>query len=239
LGAVVLLCWLDAAAAQPAPAIERRPLLRELVTGMEYVRKSPDLRQILIMLILSGIANGLFMALLRPLVGEALHGGDSQYTQLVSFFGLGGLLGPVVGYYAGQRFGLGRTLLAAFVIEAILLSLLSNVQSMQLATVIMLFWGLNEFAVLPCYMSYVHLRTEPETMGRTFAVFGQAEYMPQVFAAALVGVVGSRLPVQQILAITSIAYLALLVLTLPSQGSRALRANRQLALALPQSAGSD
>jgi predicted MFS family arabinose efflux permease len=227
-GAALLLSLLDQTATQPTLPTVRPAFLTEFWKGVHYVRTTPDLRQILTMLAMSGIANGLFTPLLRPLVEESLHGDDALYAKMFSVFGIGGMLGPLIGFYAGRYFGLGRVLLAAFVIEAVLLTLLSRAHSPQLGTVIMLLWGMNEFAMLPCYMSYVHLRTEPAMMGRTFALFEQVEYIPQLAAAALVGILAGRLPAQGILTVAGVGYLILVMLTLPSQGSRMLAARGHL-----------
>jgi predicted MFS family arabinose efflux permease len=52
--------------------------------------------------------------LIRPFVSEVLHGGDQTYAWLIGAFGVGGMVAPAVGYWAGRRFGLGRVIATVF-----------------------------------------------------------------------------------------------------------------------------
>jgi predicted MFS family arabinose efflux permease len=197
-------------------------LIREVVDGMRYVKSEPDLRQILIILVTAGAAIGLLMPLLLPFVHEVLHGSDQLYATLIFWFGLGGLIGPFVGHALGRFIGLGRTLILCALAEALLLTLWSRAQDHRLSIALLVLWGIEVFALIPCYTSYLHTYAKRELMGRTFALFDQAVYVPQIASALVVVSLGNRLPTQALLTGAGICYFTIIASTLWSQGARRL-----------------
>lgn len=198
-------------------------LWADIVAGFRYVRSEPDLRQIFIILLASGMAIGLLMPLLRPFIQEALGGNDNTYASLIVWFGAGGLLGPLLGYLLGRTLGLGRTLICCFFLDALVFTLWSRMTVVWAASAGLFVWGLVVFALIPCYTSYLHTYAKKEFMGRTFALFDQTSYSPQILAALLIAVFGSRLPVVLILTLAGLSYLGIVLTTLPSEGGRLLR----------------
>lgn len=218
----VLLSRLREPPRQHAGRQEAR-LWADIAAGFRYVRSEPDLRQIFIILLASGMAIGLLMPLLRPFIQEALGGNDKTYASLIVWFGAGGLLGPLLGYLLGRALGLGRTLIFCFFLDALVFTLWSRMTAVWAASAGLFVWGLVVFALIPCYTSYLHTYAKKEFMGRTFALFDQTSYSPQILAALLIAVFGARLPVVLILTLAGLSYLGIVLTTLPSEGGRLLR----------------
>lgn len=208
-----------------APSEASQGMLHEVAAGFRYVLFAPDLRQIFIILVTAGVAMGLVMPLLLPFVHEVLHGSDQQYASLIFWFGLGGIIGPFVGHALGQRLGLGKTLLGCALTEAALLTLWSRADRMWLSIALLVLWGVEVFALIPCYTSYLHTYAKKEFMGRTFALFDQAVYIPQILSAFVVVLLGSRLPTQGILTTAGICYFTIIFASMWTLGARTLMAN--------------
>ena len=223
----LLLLLLAAQTARPQ-ASEEESLMAEIRAGFAYVRAAPDLRQIAVILLVAGMANGLYTPLLRPFIEEVLRGGDELYAHMFMAFGAGGMLGPLLGYLLGRRLGVGRILTWTFILEGALLLLLTRTHSPRTAVVLMFLWGVNEFTMLPCYMSYVHLFARKEMMGRTFALLDMGEFLPQIVAAGLIFGLGNLLPTQHILTVTSACYLAIAIWVFFSKGGRLLRTSQPI-----------
>lgn len=196
---------------------------RDIRDGFQYVRAEPDLRQIFIILLASGLAFGLMIPLLRPFVKESLQGSDAVYAALVAWFGAGGIFGPPIGFVLGRSLGLGRTLLLCFFLDAVVFTLWALTTTLWLSCVLLFVWGMVVFAQIPCYTSYFHTYAKKEFMGRTFALFDQTSYLPQVLAAGLITTLGEQLPVVKLLIAAGVVYVAIMLLTLPSAGGRMLR----------------
>jgi len=202
------------------------PFFRAVWEGFDYVRGEKDLFTIQLTLILSNSTLGLMFPLLRPFIDQVLHGRDETYGMVIAVFGFGGLVGPLLGYVAGKRLGLGRTILTAFYIEAVLFIIWTRVPLIWLSCVVLFVWGINVFMMIPCYLSYVHTYAKPEFMGRTFALFDQSIFMPQIVGAGIVAALGNEIPTQNILTTAGVIYLVIVLLMSRRDGARLLRSRR-------------
>lgn len=221
-----LLLWrLPSKPSQTKPGPAASNMMAEIHAGFRYVVREPDLRQIFTILLTAGFAIGLLMPLLLPFVQQVLHGTEKDYASLIFWFGLGGMIGPFVGHALGQRLGLGWTLLLCSLTEALLLTAWSRVEHYPLSVALLVIWGIEVFALIPCYTSYLHTYARREYMGRTFALFDQAVYAPQILSATLIVALGSKLPTQAILTAAGLCYFTIIFATMWSQGARKLMAN--------------
>lgn len=202
-------------------------LLSSVRAGFRYVHGEPDLRQILTMLVSAGAAIGLLVPLLMPFVQQVLRGDERMYASLVFWFGVGGMVGPFVGHALGKTFGLGKMLLLCSLAEALLLTLWSRIGQPVSSRALLVVWGIEVMALIPCYTSYLHLYARKEFMGRTFALFDQATYVPQILSAGVVVLLGASLPAQTILTAAGICYTAILLCTLRTRGARLLWNRRE------------
>jgi len=197
----------------------------EVRAGFRYVIAEPDLRQIFVILLTAGAAMGLLLPLLLPFVQQVLHGTERDYAALIFWFGFGGMVGPFIGHWLGRSLGLGKTLLLCSITESLLLTIWSRVDRLPVSTGLLVLWGIEVFALIPCYTSYLHTYARKEFMGRTFALFDQAVYVPQILSAVIVVVWGNRLPTQALLTVAGVVYFSILLLTLWSRGARKLMAS--------------
>ena len=207
-------------------AVAAPNFLREIIAGFKYVHPERDLLCIFTILMIAGLALGLLIPLLRPFINEILHGDDRSYGYLIGAFGFGGMLGPLVGYWAGRTLGLGRTLFFAFLCESVLMSIWSRVDMIYLSGAVLFIWGVVVFTLIPCYMSYIHTYAKPEFMGRTFALFDQSVYMPQMVGAGVVIAFGNRIPAQAILTAAGLFYIVMVLSLFPTSGARLLRSRQ-------------
>ncbi len=198
----------------------------DLGAGLRYLRKAPDLRILLLICLIGGMATGLSAPLFRPFIDEVLHGDDKLYSYMLVAFGIGGLLGPFLGYLLGRRLGLGRAVLWLALVDAVFMMVFSRVEHAGLSLALVLGWGLNEFAIVPCQTSYIHQFAKKELMGRTFALFEFAENLPQIIAALIISVIGNRLPSQSILTTASVGYVVAIGLAMCSRSGRLVSSRR-------------
>jgi MFS family permease len=201
-------------------------MLRELASGFVYVRKERDLMQILLIFVTTGFAIGLLIPLIRPFIKEVLHGGDSTYAWLVGAFGVGGMIAPAVGYWAGRKLGQGRVIAGVFAIEATLMMIWSQVNLVWLSCLILFVWGVAVFTMFPCYMSYLHTYAKKEFMGRTFGLMDQATFMMQTVAAGIILWIGDEVAAQRILTVAAAGYFVLMLFMQTRSGMRLLRSRR-------------
>ena len=63
-------------------------------------------------------------------------------------------------------------------------------------------------------------------MGRTFALFDQSVYMPQMVGAGVVVAFGNRIPAQAILTAAGLIYILMVLSLFPTSGARLLRSRQ-------------
>lgn len=201
-------------------------MLREMALGFRYVRNEPDLFQLLMIFMTSGFAIGLMIPLLRPFIKEVLQAGDQTYGLLIGAFGVGGMVAPAVGFWAGKRIGLGRVISGVFVLETVLMLVWTRVSWTWASCAILFIWGVAIFTMFPCYMSYLHTYARKEYMGRTFALMDQATFMPHSVAAVLVWTLADRFSAQLLLTATAVFYFVLMLIMQNLKGMKLLRSRR-------------
>lgn len=214
---------------RPAPRAEAAgapSFLRELYAGIQYVRSKSDLKTILTMIVMANAAMGLVVPLLRPFIKEILGGGDRTYALIIFSFGLGGLIGPITGYWAGRLLGYGRTITYAFFVEATLLLVFSRIRILPISCVLLFFWGVNIFTMIPCYMSYIHTYADKLFQGRTFALFDQSAYSVHVAGAVVIMAIGDRFAARSIVTTAGALYVIIFLLAVSTPGGRLLRSRR-------------
>jgi predicted MFS family arabinose efflux permease len=227
-----LLCGLAQKAGQsrparPAPAEQHR-FWHDLAEGVLQVGRRPDLALLLRLSMAAGLAVGVVIPLLRPFVGDALGSGDAMYALILGGFGLGGLIGSWLAMRAMRSIGLGRALLAGFLIEAILMLIWSRTTVPALNSAVFAVWGAVVFALISCEHTYLHARTSPALMARTFALMDQAMYATQLIGALVVIAVGNRVRPSSLVTAAAVVYLAIVAASWRSAGARLVRGLRGL-----------
>lgn len=219
-----LLWRLGPAAGRPEPAsAERTGFWRDLAEGVTQVGRGPDLALLLTLSMAAGLAVGVVIPLLRPFVTDALGAGDATYALILGCFGLGGLVGPWLAMAAMRWIGLGRALLAGFLIEAAVMLIWSRTAVPALNGAVFGVWGAFVFALIPCEHTYLHARTNPVLMARTFALMDQAMYATQIVGMLVVIAVGNRVRPQALVTAAALLYLAVVAASWRSHGARLVR----------------
>ncbi len=170
--AVILALW---GIRIPSPAIANRETLGEsLAAGLRHVWKNPILFSLTA---LSGAGSFLAFPLITflPVIAdESLHTGAAGYSQLLSSFGVGAILGAVVTARRGREPGRGRTLLVSLVVSGLstLAALLAHGQLLAMAFLLISGWSqVSAFSILS---SLVQENAPEELRGRVVSIFGLA-----------------------------------------------------------------
>jgi predicted MFS family arabinose efflux permease len=204
-------------------APEQRRFWRDLAEGVTQVGRRPDLALLLALSMAAGLAVGVVIPLLRPFVGDSLSEGDATYAVILGCFGIGGLVGPWLAMLAMRWIGLGRALLAGFLIEATLMLIWSRTGDVAVNGAVFGVWGAFVFALIPCEHTYLHAQTSPALMARTFALMDQAMYATQIVGGVIVIAVGNAVRPSTLVTVVAVFYLAVVVARWRSSGARLVR----------------
>lgn len=159
----------------PSPGPARQQSLGEsLAIGLRHVR---DDRALSLLTALAAAASFLAFPLITYLpviAGDVLRSGAAGYSQLLSSFGVGAIVGAVVTAQRGHVSGRGRTLLLSMVVYglATLAAVLSARQALSMALLVVSGWSLvSAFSILNSLVQ----ENAPEALrGRIVSIYGLA-----------------------------------------------------------------
>jgi predicted MFS family arabinose efflux permease len=228
-----LLWGLGPGVEPPRPAPGKRRFWRDLTEAATQVGERPDLALLLSLSMAAGLAVGVVIPLLRPFVGDALGAGDATYAVILGCFGIGGLIGPWLAMLAMRWIGLGRALLAGFLVEAVLMLIWSRTGNVAVNGAVFGVWGAFVFALIPCEHTYLHARTSPALMARTFALMDQAMYATQIVGGLIVIAVGNAVRPSTLATLAAVFYLAVVVARWRSPGAHLVRSVGRLTDSAP------
>jgi len=183
--ALLLIAPVRATAADTAKS--HQPRLRDQLSACcGEIAQHRLLLFIMAMTLVSGMAIGLIDPLLRPFVEARYGGGDAVYALLLLCFGAGSILGPWLGAWSYRRFNPARTVIAAFLSEAVIYLIWSQSNDTNTGCLLFFFWGLNNSAFMPCQANLVHTLLPANRQPTMFAVLDNANFAAQLLAAIFV-----------------------------------------------------
>ena len=180
---VTPLFWLNAASfsavlvalsrmdvAPPARRVRHGGMNAELLEGLRYVRRTPVILLIMVMIGVVGTF-GMNYQVLIPLFARAvLHRGASGYGFLMSALGFGSLLAALTLALAGRRPGLGRVVAAAFGFSLLQLAVAaSHTYALTLALLVAV--GYCGVLFMATANTIVQTTSPPELRGRVMSLY--------------------------------------------------------------------
>jgi MFS family permease len=138
------------------------------VEGLIYVWRRPDLRTVMLMIMLVGAFGLNFPIFIATMSVSVFHAGASQYGLLSSIMAIGTIAGALV--TAGQRAPRLRRLALAAAVFGIGLALAAVAPGFWVFGLLLILVGLAAVSFTISNSSYVQLATEPAMRGRVIAL---------------------------------------------------------------------
>ena len=190
-GAVVIMLFMMHADELHTPA----PVARakgQLAAGFRYVRSTPVLRNVLLMLAIIGTLTFEFQVSLPLIAQYTFHGNAESYAALTAAMGLGAVLGGLI--TAGQK----KTSIRTLVIAAFLFGSTTLLAAMM-PTIILAILALVLVGVFSIYFtslgnSILQLESAPQMRGRVMAFWSIAFLGSTTIGGPIVGWIGEWEP---------------------------------------------
>ncbi len=164
-----------------------RAFFREIAGGLAYVRRTPPIAYV----VLCYFVSFLFIGLWLPIMPEYLrrHVGvdpDVWLPRSYLAFGIGGILGGMIGPWIGRNVRVGRSIVLMFFLEPLMMSLYGFPVSATTMLVLSFGWGLLAFAYFVQEHTVLQQDVPPELRGRVFGMLPPLQALGTLTAAALV-----------------------------------------------------
>ena len=190
-GVIVSLMLMEQPAWQPKKS--GKTMLGEFSEGLVYVRRTPLIGQIILMVAIASLLVVPYNTLLPVFARVIFKGGASTYGYITSFVGVGALLGTV--FLASQKPGahLKRILFISTIVMGaglICFSLIKNFPVAMLFAVLTGFGGMTQYTV--CNIM-VQSESEPHMRGRAIGILLMAIFGMLPLGSLLVGGVSQHI----------------------------------------------
>jgi len=202
---------------------------REWAEGLRLVRTRRVLLTVFMVGAVTGLDEGVFLALFPPFVRVALDGGALELGWLMSAQAVGGVLGGLVVGSATARLspsrllGLGAVLFG--LIDLVIFVYPSFVQSIAVGLALFVLVGIPATALLAGLQTLLQTSAEDRFRGRVFGALGTTQALLMLAGTLLGGVSGDGVGIVPVLVVQGGAYVAagaLVLILLAPVGKRAV-----------------
>ena len=167
---ILILALMRVSELQPAPQVSRAK--GQLIEGFHYVRSSPVLSNLLLMMAIVGMLTYEFSVIL-PLLSEFTLGtGSGGYAALTAAMGAGSVVGGL--YTAGRRNGTPRKLAISSVFFGLSVLLVAVAPTLFFAVAAMLIVGFFSINFTSIGNVALQMEARPDMQGRVMALYSVA-----------------------------------------------------------------
>ena len=201
-------------------------LRTEIVEGLRWLLGHRLLRTIAIMVGVTNLLAGAWLAILVLFAKDKLHVSDAGYGLLLAAFAAGGTLGSVLAARLSRRFGTARVLIAEIVLEGITTVALGLTSNAWLAGALLVALG---FQVLVWNVVSASLRQSSlpdQLIGRVVSAYHFISMGTGPLGAVLGGVLGRMLGLRVPFLLTGLILVPMAFLALPVVNTRTVEAAR-------------
>jgi MFS family permease len=165
----VLLCLGMMDASELHPIRRSKQLRGQLRAGFRYVRHTPAVRNVLLMMAVIGTLSYEFPVVLPVLAGKTFHDNVSGYSLLMGAMGLGAVLGGIM--VAGKQKPTAGDITKAAIVFGGAMLLTAAAPNLAMATLGMAFVGMGSISFTVFANSVLQLRTRPEMSSRVMSLW--------------------------------------------------------------------
>lgn len=198
----------------------------EIREGWAYMNRNFFILQMVMLFFVSLLCTGLWLPLAPFFIEEALNGPQHLLGWQVGVTGIGAVLGALWAPFWMRRFGKGRTLSGALVLEGAVMVLYSQVHHPTASLAIMVLWGLAVSGIMVPFYSILQTDISRRFQGRVFAVVTQSENLALVTAMGVAVLLQGAVPAATIFLFAGLAYCGLAMAGCLTPGGRLLLSTR-------------
>lgn len=213
--------------------IERKPLelsvsgaMNEIREGCRYLAQHRLALHLNLLLFVALVCTSLWIPLAPFFIRDHLGAPEELLGWQLGLFGFGAVIGGFLAPRVIDRLGIGVTLFAAFVGEALSLMCYGIVANVRGSMLIVFFWGVVLSIIVVPFYSILQRIVDEQFLGRVFSLVKQSENV--AIALAMLGAVLLQgfATVSSTFLVAGLVYLSFTVVSSLTEGGRVLLATR-------------
>jgi MFS family permease len=156
---------------KPITPAAREPLVRELRSGLSYVRHEPAMLGLAVAAFLTTFLTGPLLTFLPVIASRVFEGGIGHYSRMMAFSGAGSVAGALVVAWMGRFKHMGRTLLIVEVAVGGLMVAFAASRVLWVSEILLFFCGASLMVVTSMMFSLVQLVVPDHLRGRVVSIY--------------------------------------------------------------------
>ena len=201
LAVLAVLMMMRAEELRPTPLAPRMP--GQLRQGLRYVRASPVIRTILVMMVIIGTFTYEFSVSLPLFAEVTFRQGQATYAAMTAAMGLGAVVGGL--YTASQGIGSPRRLTIASLLFGVTVLLAAVAPTLPLALLALVAVGFCSIGFTSLGNATLQLASSPEMRGRVMALWTVAFLGSTPIGGPVIGAIGEHVGPRWALALGGVA----------------------------------
>jgi MFS family permease len=154
------------------PPAERKPILHELQGGIAYTRSQPAIIALTVLASMTTFLGLPLLTFLPVFAREVFQGDIGRYSYMMSFSGMGAVVGALIVAWLGRFRHMGRALLSIQMVFGLLILAFSLSRIYWLSNIILFFTGAALIMVFSMTASLVQLIVPDHLRGRVMRASG-------------------------------------------------------------------
>lgn len=197
-------------------------ILSETVLGFKYILQRKDLFAININGFCAGAAIGILIPLLVPFTIEVLGKTETDYGLLMTFFGLGGIIGSSSAEFFSRYLPNGKIPILSILLESLIFLFFIYNRWFPLSCAILFIWGFLVFIRITTQMNFISDSVETSMLTRVYSLLEMSFIVPNISGGILIALIGNQQDTMELLSKAAVLFIALVFLRLPFKHMRIL-----------------
>lgn len=202
--------------------IKEPNILKETVIGFKYILLRKDILAINLNAFCAGLAIGILIPLLVPFTIEVLHKTERDYGLLMTFFGLGGIVGSWSAEFLSKYLPNGKIPLISIFLETIVFILFIYNRVFPISCLILLIWGFLVFIRITTQMNFISDSVETDMLTRVYSFLETSFIVPNISGGILIAFLGNHFDTMELLKTAAVLFFVLITFRLPFKHMRLL-----------------
>lgn len=184
-----------------------RAFFAEISAGLAHVRRAPPIAYVVLCYFVSFVFIGLWFPIMPEYLRRHL-GVDAEVWLPRSYlmFGLGGIVGGMIGPWIGRRVRVGRAVVLTFFLEPFVMAAYRLPTSPWVMMALSFAWGVLAFAYFVQEHTVLQQDVPPELRGRVFGMLPPLQALGTLTASSLVYWEAGRIPPGDVMLIAGLGY---------------------------------
>ena len=197
------------------PQIETKKILEELKDGLNYIKATPSIGIIILLLSFISLFVLPYVTLLPIIAKEILQGNASTYGYLNSFTGIGALIAAIFLASAKKQLDLRKVLVIATAIFGLGLILFSYAHTLILAFIFATLTGFGMMLHVTIINTLLQTTSSIKMRGRVISYYAMAFFGMQPLGALLIGSISHYIGASTTILLEGITAIAIILLFSP------------------------